>query len=592
MADEQENSGMAAEGMRLNWRIAVGVFLGLVVCGVGAYGAVFGFGRIGNFFQTGSALVSETLGDIFYGGKENSFKLVDEIDLTNGNLNTEAKNSAAAQTGVTAGNYKQPADILKSEKSDQTEVGQSASGTPSNGTKKSSAKSTLAVSAAAATSSKIVDAVPICDFSVAGSATHKIIFSEIAWMGSPKIGDETAAQASQNEWIELENNSDGAVDLTGWQILDESEKFNIIFSGGDGIAKNEFYLLERTDDDSVPGASADKIYSGALPNTGEWLRIFDDGCVLVDEINASGGWPGGDNTTKQTLERNAGDFSWYTSAAPGGTPKAANSAPIPALAATSSAALDGVQLYALGVSIQGGGTGLVTSSPVGIYCGFDCSEQFGAGTKVVLGATPDVNSAFENWSGACSGAGDCAVVVTSTVSVAAIFKSNVVSPPLAEVQEPVIQPPLASDTNANTHVVVNEVMAGSDSNAFYEFVEFYNPTSQQIDLTGWFVKKRSSTGSESSLVVASRFEGKVIGAGKYFLLANASSGISVAADVLWPQSYGLAYKNNAVVLYDASGAKVDEVAWTDIPAGRSYEREPTGDQFVIHDPTPQGSASN
>jgi len=427
MPDGPENFSAANGVKRLRRRTIFGVILGIIACGAGV-GLVFGFGLIGQFLKTGPALLSETLGDVFYGSGGNNSKLSAEIDLSAGNL-ASGTGASTLSGGIFAGNSEKapvpPVSSSENKKTGKKESGQTSGETAAAG----KSKGASAQPASAASLSKKINPVPACDFASAGSPTRKIIFNEIAWMGSPLRDGESATKASQSEWMELKNNSDGEVDLAGWQIMDDSEKFNIVFSDGDKVAKSGLYLLERTDDDSVPGIAADKIYTGALPNSGEWLRVFDDGCTLVDEINASAGWPGGDNVTKQTLERTVGDFSWHTSLAPGGTPKAENSAPIAAAVPASTTASGGLPLYDLGVSIQGGGTGIVSSSPAGIYCGFDCSELFPAGTKVSLSATPDANSVFENWSGACAGAGDCAIVVTGTLSVAANFESNVPEPP-------------------------------------------------------------------------------------------------------------------------------------------------------------------
>lgn len=61
--------------------------------------------------------------------------------------------------------------------------------------------------------------------------------------------------------------------------------------------------------------------------------------------------------------------------------------------------------YTLLGSISGTGTGTVTSSPVGISCGTDCSEDYDENTLVTLTATDDVSSTFAGWTGDCSGSG-------------------------------------------------------------------------------------------------------------------------------------------------------------------------------------------
>ena len=55
------------------------------------------------------------------------------------------------------------------------------------------------------------------------------------------------------------------------------------------------------------------------------------------------------------------------------------------------------------VDALGGGGGAVTSAPVGITCGADCSETWSHGTMVSLTATPATGSDFVGWSDDCAG---------------------------------------------------------------------------------------------------------------------------------------------------------------------------------------------
>jgi PKD repeat protein len=77
--------------------------------------------------------------------------------------------------------------------------------------------------------------------------------------------------------------------------------------------------------------------------------------------------------------------------------------------------------YRLTVSKGGMGTGAVASSPSGIDCGADCTEDYSSGASVTLSATPAAGTAFTGWSGACSGSGACTVSMTSARSVTASF---------------------------------------------------------------------------------------------------------------------------------------------------------------------------
>ncbi|MFH1401662.1 MAG: hypothetical protein ABIG40_01735, partial [Parcubacteria group bacterium] len=146
---------------------------------------------------------------------------------------------------------------------------------------------------------------------------NKVMINELAWMGSMASAD--------NEWLEIKNVFGAEISLSGWQIISGDGKIKIFFSKEDFLPAFAFYLLERTDDETLPGLVADKIYTGALKNDGGSLYLFNENCQLQDEVLAVSDWPFGDNNSKRTMERR-GDFSWQTSANAGGTPKAENSA--------------------------------------------------------------------------------------------------------------------------------------------------------------------------------------------------------------------------------------------------------------------------
>ena len=77
--------------------------------------------------------------------------------------------------------------------------------------------------------------------------------------------------------------------------------------------------------------------------------------------------------------------------------------------------------FNLSVSIDGPGSGTVTSSPAGIDCGTDCSESYTGNTIVTLTASGAAGSTFAGWSGACSGTDSCPVTMDAARSVTATF---------------------------------------------------------------------------------------------------------------------------------------------------------------------------
>lgn len=77
----------------------------------------------------------------------------------------------------------------------------------------------------------------------------------------------------------------------------------------------------------------------------------------------------------------------------------------------------------LSVAKAGTGSGPVTSEPPGIACGSTCAAAYVTGTNVTLTATPNANSVFAGWSGACSGtAPTCTVTMSAAKNVTATFQ--------------------------------------------------------------------------------------------------------------------------------------------------------------------------
>ncbi|MEW5805282.1 MAG: lamin tail domain-containing protein [Patescibacteria group bacterium] len=120
------------------------------------------------------------------------------------------------------------------------------------------------------------------------------VINEIAWMGT---------EASTNdEWIELYNNSAGEIDLTGWVLRSASGTPDISLTGT--IPAGGYYLLERTNDEPVSDINADQIFTGAINNPCEVFELLDNLGNFQDKTICNGqDWPAGDNETKSSMER-------------------------------------------------------------------------------------------------------------------------------------------------------------------------------------------------------------------------------------------------------------------------------------------------
>ena len=130
----------------------------------------------------------------------------------------------------------------------------------------------------------------------------KLLFSEVAWMGT--------TESANYEWIEIYNASYETIKLDGWAIVASDGSPAINLSGQ--INPNETVILERNES-ALPSITSHLIYSGALANQGEVLSIKDSNNNLIDIIDASLGWPAGDNDSKETMQRNQ-DKTWSTRA--------------------------------------------------------------------------------------------------------------------------------------------------------------------------------------------------------------------------------------------------------------------------------------
>lgn len=93
--------------------------------------------------------------------------------------------------------------------------------------------------------------------------------------------------------------------LQGWTLSD-GDDLHILLSGI--IPARGFFLLERTDDNTIADLPANLLYHGSLRNGGERLELRDASGALVDTANANGGgWPAGEANSRASMERRGGE---------------------------------------------------------------------------------------------------------------------------------------------------------------------------------------------------------------------------------------------------------------------------------------------
>ncbi|MFP2896455.1 lamin tail domain-containing protein [Corallococcus sp. 4LFB] len=119
----------------------------------------------------------------------------------------------------------------------------------------------------------------------------------------------------------------------------------------------------------------------------------------------------------------------------------------------------------------------------------------------------------------------------------------------------VAKPPLTN------HVVISEVSTSSVANADDDFIELYNPTNTDIDLTGWKLMYGAAWTSWTSYslaaTVATTTPRKVIKAHGYFLFASprfATNNPSMVVDTVWTSFVDLSLDGGNIRLGDPTSA--------------------------------------
>jgi len=128
-----------------------------------------------------------------------------------------------------------------------------------------------------------------------GALPDDVVINEIAWMGT--------IHSHNDEWIELYNNSLLPIDLTDWSLKAADGTPAISLNGI--IPAKGYFLLERTNDETIKDLEADQIYTGALENAGEDLQLRDASDNLIDSVpcETNGDWFAGENDGRYTMER-------------------------------------------------------------------------------------------------------------------------------------------------------------------------------------------------------------------------------------------------------------------------------------------------
>jgi hypothetical protein len=134
---------------------------------------------------------------------------------------------------------------------------------------------------------------------------------------------------------------------------------------------------------------------------------------------------------------------------------------------------------------------------------------------------------------------------------------------------------------AQAKVVINEVQISPVAG---RFIELYNADDFNVDLTGWYIQRKTANSDEfTSLVPKKNFENKTINANSYFLISKDTLGLS---------SFTLT-ESNIIQLKKSEKEIVDKIGWGDCAEvcvsenpseGKSIQK--SSDGWSVATPTP------
>ena len=132
------------------------------------------------------------------------------------------------------------------------------------------------------------------------------------------------------------------------------------------------------------------------------------------------------------------------------------------------------------------------------------------------------------------------------------------------------------------HVVISQFSTGSSRSTKDEFIELYNPTAREIDISEWRVQFNPTDEGKSWQTKAVIPVGEKIPAYGFFLIANSEPNYSgLQADLTKNSPYGLLAEEGSIRVIDYDGEVVDKVGYG-INA-TEYEKAPVendGDSLV------------
>ena len=107
---------------------------------------------------------------------------------------------------------------------------------------------------------------------------------------------------------------------------------------------------------------------------------------------------------------------------------------------------------------------------------------------------------------------------------------------------------------AQAEVVINELQL---SPAEERFLELYNTSDEAVDLTNWYIQRKTATGTSfGSLVSKPNFEGKTIAGHDYFVISRASL---LSSDIILDAL--TLTESNTIQIKKSEEEVIDKIGW-------------------------------
>lgn len=369
--------------------------------------------------------------------------------------------------------------------------------------------------------------------------------------------------SQEPEWVELLNNGDFPVDLTGWTLHDAGSGRPRIDSGV--ILPGEFVVLSK---DTAALRKARTIPSSslllpfdlpALNNSGDQIVLRNALNMVVDSLRYSSSWGGGDGNSverKQPKLASVDSLSWGTSVDPrGATPGRANSLlPSTVNLALRSLLFDPESAEVHAVILNNGKENVAEAS---LHLFVDANKN----------TLPELSEKLESKDIPAIASGDSTLLVLSwqrPVMLDGEIGILLLDAPGDERRVDDTLRFVAQQQAVDTGLIVNELMY-HPTDPEPEWLELYNRGTAPVDLHGWRVE--DATGKSPLLPK------QIVGPGQYVVLTSDTVELlkrrSVASALV---QTGLPSFNNSgdrVLLRNASGVVVDSFQYASHWGGHS-----------------------